>query len=84
MVAAQNEHIFGRILPEKRKVLIYCVRGARIPFAAAAAYIRREHIYAAAVAVKVPRGAVAQICVQLQRGILRKHAHGINVRIYAV
>ena len=84
LVARKNDDILGLIAFDKGNVLINGVGRALIPVAAIGLLIRRQHMYTAVQTVKVPRLAVADILVQLQRLILGADAHGINVGIHTV
>ena len=84
MVAGKDQHIFRGIPLDEADVLADSVRRAGIPLAAAALDIRRKHINAAGVAVQVPRAAVTKVPVELERLVLRQHAHGIHAGVDAV
>ena len=84
VVTRQNEHIIGIVVVDKLYVLINRVRRALIPFARFRAHKGRQHEYTSVQSVEVPRLAVAYVLVELERLILREHAHGVYAAVYAV
>ena len=84
MVAGEDKDIFGRIAVDKRYVLIYGVGGVLVPLGALYLLVGREDMHAAVLPVKIPRLAVADIIVELERLILREHADCVDAGVYAV
>ena len=84
MVAREDEHIVGVVHIDKADVLEDGVGRALVPRSAVRALIRRQDMYAAVGAVKIPRLAGANVAVELQRAVLRQHAHGVDAGIGAV
>ena len=78
MVAGEDEHVFGVIALYEADVLINGICRAGKPRALfARALVRRKNVHAAVGHVKVPRLAAAYVAVELERAVLRQHAHGV-------
>ena len=84
MVAREDKHIVGVVHIHKTNVLEDGVGRALVPRSAVRTLIRRQDMYAAVGTVKVPRLAGADVAVELQRAILRQHAHGVDAGIGTV
>ena len=84
MVAGEHQHVLRVPLSDERNVLIDGVGRALVPFAGLAGLVRRQNVNAAVGKVKIPRRAGADVGVQLQRAVLRQHAHHVDARIGAV
>ena len=84
MVAREDKHILGVVHIDKADVLEDGVGRALVPRSAVRALIRRQDMYAAVCAVKIPWLAGADVAVELQRAVLRQYAHGVNARVGAV
>ena len=84
MVARQNQDIFGVELLDKGDVLVNGVCRTLVPLSFFRLDIGRQHIHAAEAAVEVPRYTVADVCIQLERLILRENADRFNAGMGAV
>ena len=84
VVAGENEHVLGIVLLHEREVLIDRIRRSLKPRRLLLRLIRRQNMYAAERAVKIPRLTVSDILVEFERLVLREHAHRIDPRIDAV
>ena len=85
VVARKDEDIIGIIHLDKADILINGVcrsgkPGARLP----RSLIRRKDEHAAVGGVEIPGLAAAYIAVELERTVLREHAHRVYTRICAV
>ena len=84
VVAREDKDILGLVSSYKVEVLVYRVRRALVPIRSALSLIRREYHNSARHAVEIPRLSRADVLVQHERLILRKHADRINSRIHTV
>ena len=84
VVAGEHQHVLRIPLRDEGNVLIDGVGRALVPFAGLAGLVRRQNVNAAVGKVKIPRRAGADVGVQLQRAVLRQHAHHVDARIGAV
>ena len=84
VIAGKYKNMLRLIAVHERHVLIYSICRTQIPLAAASRNVRRKHIYAACVSVKIPRLSRTDICIQLKRLVLRQNSDSVDVRICAV
>jgi len=84
MIAAQDQHIFRAELLDECDILVDGVRGTGVPFALLALDIGRQHINASVRKVQIPRGAAANVGIELQRLVLRQHAHHVDATVGAI
>ena len=84
MIAGKNKNIIRIVSVDKLDVLINGVCGAAIPVGGFLALIRREDLYSAERAVKVPRQTVADVIVEQERLVLREHTYRVDPGIDTV
>ncbi len=84
VIAGKDQNIVRMVIFHIAHVLIYGVGRPGIPLCPRDLLIGRKHRYTACQLVQIPRNTNADMCIQLQRHILRQHSHGIHTGINAV
>ena len=84
MVTGKDQDIVRIIALDKVQILIDGICRTRIPVRTPLLLVGREHLDAAACAVKVPRLTRADILIEHKRLILRKHTYGVEPRVCTV